>query len=96
MSSQNLFLDQRMKGKESFPYAVPWRDSFAGWLSEMWLTICTVCRFSSWQGQTVRRVFWSSTLVGDIGMCTKYGSTKNNRYDNGRSFLWNGQAVAGL
>ncbi|OQW91308.1 MAG: hypothetical protein BWK78_05005 [Thiotrichaceae bacterium IS1] len=29
MSSQNLFLDQRMKGKESFPYTVPWREGLA-------------------------------------------------------------------
>ncbi len=42
MSSQNLFLDQRMKGKESFPYTVPWRDSFVRWAKVGLLSACAV------------------------------------------------------
>ena len=44
----------------------PWRDTLARWLSVVWLVIGTVCRFSGWQGQTVRGVGWRSTLIGDI------------------------------
>jgi len=51
MSSQNMFLDQRMKGKESFPDTVPWRDTLACWFSVMWLSICTACRFGMREGQ---------------------------------------------
>ncbi len=54
----------------------PWRDTLARWLSVVWLVIGTVCRFSWQQWQTVRRVFWRSTLVGGNGMLTKHGSTK--------------------
>jgi len=43
-----------------------WRDhTLARWLSVLSLFIGTVCRFSSWQGQTVRRVLGNLTLVGD-------------------------------
>jgi len=51
----------------------PWRDTLARWFAVVWLVIGTVCRFSSWQWQTVRRVFWRSTLVGGNGMFTKHG-----------------------
>jgi hypothetical protein len=34
MSSQNVCLDQRMKGKEEFPYAGPGRETLAGWFSQ--------------------------------------------------------------
>ncbi|OQW91157.1 MAG: hypothetical protein BWK78_05365, partial [Thiotrichaceae bacterium IS1] len=42
MSSQNLFLDQRMKGKESFPYTVPWRKSLAQWAKVGLFSACAV------------------------------------------------------
>ncbi|OQW91637.1 MAG: hypothetical protein BWK78_04045, partial [Thiotrichaceae bacterium IS1] len=42
MSSQNVFLDQRMKGKESFPYTVPWRDSFVRWAKVGLLSACAL------------------------------------------------------
>jgi Leucine-rich repeat (LRR) protein len=42
----------------------------------MWLIVCTVCHFSLQPSQTVRGIFCSSTLVGDICMFTKYDSTK--------------------
>ncbi|OQW92069.1 MAG: hypothetical protein BWK78_02775, partial [Thiotrichaceae bacterium IS1] len=42
MSSQNLFLDQRMKGKESFPDTVPWRDSLVRWAKVGVLSACAL------------------------------------------------------
>ncbi|OQW91411.1 MAG: hypothetical protein BWK78_04730 [Thiotrichaceae bacterium IS1] len=42
MSSQNLFLDQRMKGKESFPYTVPWREGLTRVVKVGVLSICAV------------------------------------------------------
>jgi hypothetical protein len=31
MSSQNVFLEKRRKGKENFPDTVPWREGLVWW-----------------------------------------------------------------